>query len=287
MTVIGFSRVCLALFSLPVLCGLLGPDCRAAAAAEFDIISGFNGTRLGGIAFPSPSGATPDGIAFDFHIGGTDYTDADITTVSWALAPSGGLASLNLQALAGDDPCRTAEQDGPCENHTVHLSANTVSQGGTKCPDPATPFPFCSSVGSVLVPLQFVPLAPAYTCVGFEPPLDSGPVTVKKNRVLPFKAELLDENGFALTDQDLAAPPVLQVLYNSGIGEPPMDVTDDALPAGLGMNGNAFVFQGSKWRFNLKTRNYTAPGTYTATMLTGDGAEYGLAQTCTAQFVVQ
>ncbi|MGR3716512.1 MAG: hypothetical protein ACU0B1_07190, partial [Thermohalobaculum sp.] len=51
--------------------------------------------------------------------------------------------------------------------------------------------------------------APAYQCTGFEPPLADGPVTVKKNRVLPLKAELVDGDGYFLGDGDLTAPPVV------------------------------------------------------------------------------
>ena len=130
--------------------------------------------------------------------------------------------------------------------------------------------------------------APAYACAGFEPPLADGPVTVKKNRVLPLKAELVDGDGFVLEDGDLTAPPVVQVIYDSGIfGEPPLDASADALPAGKGTDGNLFVFTGSGWRFNLKTKNYEAPGTYTVTMVSGDGAEYRVEPTCEAQFVIE
>ena len=47
------------------------------------------------------------------------------------------------------------------------------------------------------------------------------------------------------------------------------------------------MFTGSGWQFNLKTRNYEAPGTYTITMVSGDGAEYRVEPTCEAQFVIE
>ena len=125
-------------------------------------------------------------------------------------------------------------------------------------------------------------------CAGFEAPLDDGPVTVKKNKVLPLKAELLDSDGFPVTDEDLDAQPVIQVLYDSGVGgEEPVDVTEDALPAGQGTEGNEFVFSGSKWQFNLKTKNYSAPGTYLISIVSGDEDEYVIAPTCTAEFVIE
>ena len=67
---------------------------------------------------------------------------------------------------------------------------------------------------------------------------------------------------------------------------PSEDVTQDALSAGHGTEGNQFVFTGdNKWQFNLKTRDYTAAGTYTITMESGDGSEY-LVDSCVAQFVI-
>lgn len=47
--------------------------------------------------------------------------------------------------------------------------------------------------------------APQYFCSGFESPLSNGPVKVKKNRVLPVKAWLLDENGSIVEDTNLIA----------------------------------------------------------------------------------
>jgi hypothetical protein len=262
--------------------GLIALNGGATAAAEFDIINSQNGTKLGGIAFPSSSGSQPVGVTFEFHAGGQDYTEADITAVSWSLGPSGDVSDLSLHALIGDNPCGLTY--APCKNDTLTLNETRATPGGIECDSAGL---LCGVRLGILTPIEFVPRAPAYTCEGFEPPLDGDAVSVKRNRALPFKAELLDENGFALTDQDVVAAPVLQVTYDSGIGASAVDVTDDALYAGLGSSGNTFMFQGSRWRYNLKVRNFTAPGTYTATMVTGDGAEYRLPETCTAQFVVR
>jgi concanavalin A-like lectin/glucanase superfamily protein len=129
---------------------------------------------------------------------------------------------------------------------------------------------------------------PIYTCSGFESPMDSGPVTVKKNRVLPLKAQLFNANGDLVTDADIVEPPVIQVIFDSGSGGDPVDVTDEALPAGQGTEGNQFVFtDGDKWQYNLKTKNYTASGTYTIFMDTGDGSEYAIDPQCEAQFIIK
>jgi hypothetical protein len=175
------------------------------------------------------------------------------------------------------------------DNGDYHL------QGGSPCIDAGTP------VGAPADDIEGNPrddgypdmgayegeAVACYSCIGFDPPMDKGAVKVKKNRVLPLKAQLLDDNGNLLTDLDIAAPPVIQVMYQSQPGEDPEDVTDQALSAGMGTEGNKFEFDGEKWHFNLKTKNYTASGTYTISMVSGDESEYVIDPTCTAVFVVQ
>jgi hypothetical protein len=128
---------------------------------------------------------------------------------------------------------------------------------------------------------------PEVSCVGFEPPMANYPVKVKKNRALPLKAEVFEYSGAALSDLDLAAPPVVQVLYDSGAGGDPIDVTEDVLSAGQGSEGNQFVFNDEGyWQFNLKTNNYSAPGTYIVQMESGNGSEYVFSPTCETEFIV-
>lgn len=141
---------------------------------------------------------------------------------------------------------------------------------------------------------SYIPFGPSFlidqsvnlACQGFGPPLESGPVIVKKNKALPLKAMLLD-GSTPVTNLDIVAPPVIQVLYNSGIGGDAIDVTDYALQAGQGTEGNQFEFDGTWWHFNLGIKNYIAPGTYTVSMISGDATIYMVAPTCTAQFVVK
>ena len=155
----------------------------------------------------------------------------------------------------------------------------------TTAPPPATPFqPDPIGVGDYFV--VKVAFAAIFTCVGFDPPLDTSPVKVKKNRVLPLKAEMLDSESLPITDLDVVAPPVIQVLFSAVSGDPPIDVTDDALPAGQGTEGNQFEFSDERWRFNLKTKNYTAAGTYTISMVSGDASEYVLSG-CSVDFVIE
>jgi hypothetical protein len=149
-----------------------------------------------------------------------------------------------------------------------------------------------------LNPLEFLYIPPI-ACFGFEPPMNNGPVKVRKNKawkdlpsnapstlVLPLKVQVSDSGG-PITDADIASPPVLQVLYDSGVIVA-NEVTADALPAGQASIGNQFVFTNDgKWEFHLGTWNYTAPGAYTISVASGDTTEYVINPTCTATFVVE
>ncbi len=120
-----------------------------------------------------------------------------------------------------------------------------------------------------------------------KPPMNAGPVTVKKNRVLPLRIDLQDENGSPITDLDITSPPAIQVTFAAGT-QAAEDVTDEALSAGWGTEGNQFEYDISTglWSFNLKTKNYTAPGTYTVSIISGDDAEYKIDSSITATFVI-
>jgi hypothetical protein len=113
------------------------------------------------------------------------------------------------------------------------------------------------------------------------------PVSVKKNRALPLKADIYDADGILMTDAELVSPPVVQVWYDDGESEAE-DVTDEALPVGDGSEGNQFVFtDDGNWQFNLKTKNYTAPGIYTIFMDSGDATEYVIDPSCETSFVIK
>ena len=110
---------------------------------------------------------------------------------------------------------------------------------------------------------------------------------VKKNRALPHKAVLTDSDGYQLTDYDITSPPVIQVEYQSNSEEAAADVTSDALSPGNASIGNQFVInQQGEWQFNLVTKNYTSPGLYKVSMVSGDSSEYSIVPTCTSTFSI-
>lgn len=130
--------------------------------------------------------------------------------------------------------------------------------------------------------------APTYSCLGFENPMaDSyvNPVKVNGQRVIPLKAQLVDEYGSLIIDSDIDSPPLLQVMAT----DPDSDVTDGASFAGQGTAEKQFVFTyDGKWQFNLKTKNFTKPGTYEISLITGDGSEYKIqSPACRGKFVIE
>jgi hypothetical protein len=122
-------------------------------------------------------------------------------------------------------------------------------------------------------------------CAGFQPPADKA-ITVKQSKVIPLKAEIFDNDGNAVVggDPDVPTPPAINVSYQPQTG-PATDVTAGALPRGAGMGGTQFEFLDGLWQYNLKTTNYSSPGTYTVTMVPGD-TTYSISNTCTATFVI-
>jgi hypothetical protein len=140
------------------------------------------------------------------------------------------------------------------------------------------------------------PPAPTYSCQGFEPPMNlaslppamGGGVIARKvpnNRVLPFKATLVDTNGNLVTK--VVAAPRFEVRFNEDVNGPEADVAEYALLSGNGSAGNAFELSGNLWQFKLKPNDFSASERYTATMKSGDTNEYLIEPTCEGVFLIK
>ncbi len=130
------------------------------------------------------------------------------------------------------------------------------------------------------------PPVPAMSCDGFAAPMADYPVTTKGNRVFPLKMELFDEYGFEQTDVELVAAPIVTVLFTTPGELQALDVTSQLLGAGHGSEGNQFVFtENDAWEFNLKSKNYSAPGTYVVTAVSGDESAYVIDPLCVTSFI--
>ena len=111
------------------------------------------------------------------------------------------------------------------------------------------------------------------TGICFDPPFAT-PLSLKKNskRVIPLKMTLVNSEGIEITDADLSAPPVVNVLFGGQVyGEVPPD-SEDLLPTGGANNDNIFRFENSKWIYNLGTEQFVSPGVYTVKAVAGDGS---------------
>ena len=123
------------------------------------------------------------------------------------------------------------------------------------------------------------------SCNGYSSPLDREIIVKGKGRVLPFKADLVDEVGAVITGTDLTAPPVIDINFNSESQEEGLLEPD--LSAGPGTAGNEFEFVDGVWQFNLRVKECcTASGQYTITMTSGEATEYAIAPTCTGTFQI-
>jgi hypothetical protein len=114
-------------------------------------------------------------------------------------------------------------------------------------------------------------------CSGFMPPFDQALVLKNKvNRAIPVKIQLTDADGNTVTDLDIEAPPVINVLFDGHIYDEIPTETDDLLPIGLANQDNIFRFvtDTGQWAYNLGTKQFKAPGTYTVIVKSGDASEY-------------
>lgn len=132
------------------------------------------------------------------------------------------------------------------------------------------------------------PEVPTLNCEGgFKAPMAIHPVKAKKNRVFPLKMELFDD-GVEQTDIELVDAPVVMVTPVSGTGEDGMDVNDGVLSAGHGSDGNQFDFTDDDiWQFNLKSKNYSDPGTYEVSAISGDLEKYVIDSSCKTSFIIR
>jgi len=126
------------------------------------------------------------------------------------------------------------------------------------------------------------PPAPALTAQGFQAPLDRTVVVKKANRVLPLRFKLLDSSGAIISN---VVPPVVQVEYfgidGLGTGEL-LEVTS----VGQGSEGNAFVWNGEYWAFNLSTKGL-AKGSYKIYPVSGKLLDYVIDPTCMATVLIE
>ena len=138
-------------------------------------------------------------------------------------------------------------------------------------------------VDDVTINDYFENFEPAYSCVGFAPPLDTEAIQVRNNRrVLPFKGTLVDEEGNPVIDIN---PPKLECIdIGSNASSENAEPVADLLPAGKGTDGNQFELTGDSWQFNLKLWNF-GPSTYECYMIPGNG--YNIDVTCTVDVEVQ
>jgi hypothetical protein len=209
------------------------------------------------------------------YAGDIDYWDANL-----------GLLALGLSDMLSSDDLPSSAPDISLADQ-AHFTFWGWAWEEPYFPTGPTLFGWVDAYYAATSDCQKVIEAPTLACAGFEPPMANYPVTVKKNRALPLKAELFDAEGSPVLGSDLSAPPILQVWQGYGTPEAD-DVSDDALPAGQGTEGNQFVFTDAlKWQFNLKTSNYSGPGTYTVIMESGDPSEYVIDPSCLTEFVVK
>jgi hypothetical protein len=156
--------------------------------------------------------------------------------------------------------------------------------------DPSTGAPV-SGVSIVLSDGTVIPVngGSSYSCSGFQPPFDVALLLKQKtNRAIPLKAQLFDIGHNLVTPTTLgtAAPPVVNVSYNSGVSSA-VDESSLLDPLGQSSSGNQFNFDATTgtWWFNLATTPFAASGTYTVTLQPGDSTRYQVSPQCSGTLI--
>jgi len=133
--------------------------------------------------------------------------------------------------------------------------------------------------------------APTYSCQGFHTPFDI-PILIKTKvqRAIPLKAQMFDGGGTPITPTVLGTvpAPVVNVTYTAN-GGTAADVTSELDPLGQSSSGNVFNFDSTTntWWFNLATTPFSAWGTYTVSLQSGDSSKYLVSPQCSGTFVRQ
>ncbi len=128
---------------------------------------------------------------------------------------------------------------------------------------------------------------PPLNCVGYDTPFDNALfIKNKAKMVIPIKIALYDEDGFLITDQDVTAPPVINVKYSSASQGDGVENIEIKEFTGKSSEGNAFTFNPDtdQWEYQLGTKQFSEPGTYTVSVISGDGLEYTIDDECIQTF---
>lgn len=114
-------------------------------------------------------------------------------------------------------------------------------------------------------------------CEGFMSPFDKALVLNNKTKKnIPLKVKLYDQDGFIMTDLDIASNPVINVTYSGTvIGTNPPD-DEDLLSTGSANEDNILRYSSDtmEWLYNLSTKQFAQAGIYTVTVVSGNNQEY-------------
>lgn len=149
------------------------------------------------------------------------------------------------------------------------------------------------SVGGFFAVSQSVtvnnPVVATYSCAGYMPPFDTAiALNSKTQKVIPIKAQIFDSAHNIVTSSNiLGNAPIVNVSYLPTNNLNQIDVTSELLSPGSASSGNVFQYDpvNQTWSFNLSSKPYSAAGTYTVSMLSGDVTKYDFNASCQQAFV--
>ena len=239
---------------------------------------------------------------------GKDLTNNPLTSI----IPSAGVINI-LPTIAGTDPCSPmgpfASPDASLvQGFSTHIE---VSGPATYITETALLPSLLGSEEAAFLPeacffVQYLggargicgcspaiptdsPALPTYSCRGFESPFNV-PLVLKQKvqRTIPVQAQLYDV-GKSVTDTTIAgAAPVVHISFTAVSGAA-VDESSLLEAAGQSGSGRSFSYSSTTqtWQYNMSTKPFTASGTYTVFLSSGDPTKYSVSPTCSGTFVRQ
>ena len=218
-------------------------------------------------------------MIIDFNFGAASRLVSDVSIGDITVFDTSGSGVVSAEATIG-----TFGENGAFLNSATVIIAPSVSINVSEAT--ATPlmagFFITMSHNSIQIgsiSSQGLDDAPAFACAGFGAPFNKAlSLKNRSKRAIPVVMTLTDSDGLNMTDLDIVAAPVVNVVFSSAVSGDG-DADDTALdPSSVASPGNALTYnyETQSWEFRLSTKDLSSVGTYTVTVSSGDEDEYNI-----------
>ena len=106
-------------------------------------------------------------------------------------------------------------------------------------------------------------------------------INKKAKGAIPVKFQLIDADGYLVTNQDITAPPVINVIFNGVVYGDGTNDEEVLEPVGKSNEDNVAAYNSENgfWEYRVATKQFSASGTYSVIVRSGDMNEYTIGTT--------